>query len=341
MANRRCIYTGNEIDSSDPMLSESIEHIIPLSLGGSNKFVTCDVSRGANNRAGNEIDDAVTSLISVAMLRNKFKLAGHRGKIPNVRFDGFLSDIDAHPEASMIVDSDASVKFEIKGSQTQSQQTVQISGTEGWVEKMLTHKLRQAKHHGNYLSTPFGDIRSEGDIRASVNLAPRESSSEFKFDLVVDLRAHQRALQHFVVKVALCIGHLILGPEWTFGPDGIMLRDALFPRGGEFFSKVRGTLYAEVEGPIKGMLDLAANRHSIAMFRFGNTAVVYIAMFGGDLGVAAVCLSGSAKRYRKGRDRVEPEGHLFQLSDLGSGTPLFVKRSLGEMMRTAYPFFHI
>jgi len=339
VAKPRCIYTGAELRPGDPELKPSPEHIIPLSLGGSNGFVTRDVSVKANNRAGNEIDDRVASLFAVAMLRNRFKLAGHRKTVPDVRLEGTFLDMASHPAGSMVIEADGAVAFDIKGTQKSAGQAIQISGTEEWVEKMLGHRLRQAQHHGGYLTGPLGDIRDEEDIRIAVALSPGEAGREFKSELVVDLSAHQRALQHFIVKIGLCIGHRFLGPEWTFGPDGNLLRRSLFPRGDRFSSKVRGQLYADVPAPVREMLDLAPDRHSIAAFRFKDTTIAFVALFGGDLGVSAVGLSRSAKRYRPSAMRAVPEGRLFQLRNLGAAKPTYVEKSLDQMVLTVNPFF--
>lgn len=339
VAKPRCIYTGAELKPGDPELKPSSEHIIPLSLGGSNSFVTHDVSVNANNRAGNEIDDRVASLFTVAILRNRFKLTGHRKKVPDIRMEGTFLDMESHPAATMVVDADGSVGFDIKGTQTSKGKALQISGTEDWVAKMLGHRLRQAQHHGGYLTGSFGDIRDEEDIRTAVAISPSEAGREFKSELVVDLRAYQRALQHFMLKIGLCIGHRFLGPEWSFGPDGNLLRHSLFPKGDSFSSKVRGQLYADVPTPIRDMLDLAADRHSIAAFRFGNTAAAFVALFGGDLGISVIGLSRSAKKYRSPQLRASPEGQLFQLCDLGAAKPTYVEKSLDQMILSVDPFF--
>lgn len=339
VAKPRCIYTGAELKVGDPDLKPSPEHIIPLSLGGSNGFITRDVSVKANNRAGNEIDNKVASLFTVAILRNRFKLAGHRGIVPNVHMEGTFLDMSSHPDASMVIDADGSVKFNVKGTQTSAGQAVTISGTEDWVAKMLGHRLRQAQHHGGYLSGTFGDIKDEEDIRMAVAISPGEEGREFKSELVVDLHANQRALQHFIVKVGLCIGHGFLGPEWTFGPDGNVLRRSLFPKGDHFLSKVRGQLYADVAGPIKDMLDLAPDRHSVAAFRFNDTAVAFVALFGGVLGISAIGLSRAAKKYRPSALRGVPEGRLFQLQNLGLSKPTYVDKSLDQMLLTVNPIF--
>jgi hypothetical protein len=338
IATRRCIYSGLELVPDDPELGESPEHIIPLSLGGSNGFITNDVSRKANNRAGNEIDDKVASLFAVTILRNKFSLAGHRGRVPDVRMEGTCLDMVSHPSATMIVDAAGSVQFDIAGTQRSAGQAIQISGSEEWVSQMLSHRLRQARHHGANLLTPFGDITDEEDIRVAVAIAAREAGREFKSELVLDLRAHQRALQHFMVKVGLCLGHRVFGPAWSFGPDGILLRRALFPDAAQI-SKVRGTLYAKVDGPIKDMLDIAPDRHSLAVYRFKDKAVAYVALFGGSLGIAAIVLSQSARKYRQGADRNAHEGHLYQLLGISGGKPTLKSKSLDEMLTTVRPGF--
>lgn len=335
----RCIYTGIDLVPDDPELQGSLEHIIPLSLGGSNSFTTPDVSRSANNRAGNEIDDKVASLFAVTILRNQLQLAGHRGKVPDVRMEGTFLDMASQPSATMVVESNGSVAFNIKGMQSGTDGEIKISGQENWVAKMLAHRLRQARHRGGHLLTPFGDITDEEDIEIAVAIADGENGSEFKTQLSFDLRAHQRALQHFAVKVGMCLGHQVFGPEWTFGPDGLRLRRALFPGNDKAMSKIRGTLYADLAKPVEEMLDLAPDRHSLAVFRFNNTGVALIALFGGRLGVAAIGLSRSAGKYRASKLRHEPEGHLYHLSNLSGGKPTFQTRSLDQMVLNVSPFF--
>lgn len=332
VARPRCIYSGDFLDPTDPELAPSPEHIVPMSLGGSNQFVTNDVSRRANNRAGNEIDDRVASLFTVTTLRNQYKLVGHRGIVPDVKIAGQFEDISSRPDATMVVKADGSVEFVLKGSQTEVGQTIQIAGGEDWVAKMLSHRLKQAKHHGGFVTTPLGDIKDEEDIKTAITLATGELGEAFKATLSFDIMAHQRALQHFVVKLALCVGHKTFGPEWTFGPDGNLLRKALFPSAGPFTSTIRGNLSVDVAGPIEEMLDMAKDRHSIAVFRFGDKAITYIALFGGVLGVAGVALSQSAKKYRTGALRKKPEGLLYQLSGMASGKPSYQEKSLTEMM---------
>lgn len=73
-----CPYLGTEIDRS----AATPEHIIPLSLGGSNGF-TVLVDRSVNSKIGSEIDAALASKDALIVSRRaKFGVRGHSNKTP-------------------------------------------------------------------------------------------------------------------------------------------------------------------------------------------------------------------------------------------------------------------
>lgn len=74
-----CPYTNTEIYTN----SSSIEHIIPLSLGGSNGF-TIPVSKEYNCKAGSEIDGDMANDFLILLRRSDFDARGHSNKKPKV-----------------------------------------------------------------------------------------------------------------------------------------------------------------------------------------------------------------------------------------------------------------
>lgn len=85
-----CIYSGKYISQTN----SSVEHIIPLSLGGSNDF-TILVDRSMNSLAGSSVDGKITNdpLVKLNAIRNDFR--GHSGKSP--RLDLKKSNIGDKP----------------------------------------------------------------------------------------------------------------------------------------------------------------------------------------------------------------------------------------------------
>jgi hypothetical protein len=71
-----CIYTDTEITKK----TSSEEHIIPLSLGGSNAF-TIIVDKEFNSKVGSEIDGKLSNDFIINMARSKRGIRGHSNKM--------------------------------------------------------------------------------------------------------------------------------------------------------------------------------------------------------------------------------------------------------------------
>lgn len=70
-----CIYSGKEIIESEA----NVEHIIPLSLGGSDKF-TIMVSKELNSYLGSKVAGKMTQDFLISMDRVKRDGKGHSKK---------------------------------------------------------------------------------------------------------------------------------------------------------------------------------------------------------------------------------------------------------------------
>src|SRR5437016_2823041 len=75
MKESYCIYTDRVI----PKEQVSREHIIPLSLGGSNEFVV-EVSSFRNSELGSQIDGNLGNDLAMQFLRKHHKTRGHRNR---------------------------------------------------------------------------------------------------------------------------------------------------------------------------------------------------------------------------------------------------------------------
>ena len=72
-----CPYTDREI----PKVQSNSEHIIPLSLGGTNEL-TVEVDKKTNDQLGSDLDSALANDFFVAMRRSEYDARGHSGKAP-------------------------------------------------------------------------------------------------------------------------------------------------------------------------------------------------------------------------------------------------------------------
>lgn len=88
-----CPYAGEEMDSA----ACNAEHIIPLSLGGSNSF-TVPVSKTLNAEVGSAIDAALATRDVITMFRRReFDARGHSNKKPEVRIRNATYGADLRP----------------------------------------------------------------------------------------------------------------------------------------------------------------------------------------------------------------------------------------------------
>ncbi|BAU38733.1 hypothetical protein APT_01651 [Acetobacter pasteurianus NBRC 101655] len=337
ISEERCIYSGIKMEDSDENLKKSVEHIIPLSVGGSNAFVTRDVSVQSNNTIGARIDKEFGCLFLVALQRNKYKLTGHRGAVPDIKIDGKITDISSQPHATMIVDKNGEMKIHLEKIQHKiGEEEFIIHGDENWVKYILEARLKQALSKGDILKTPYGSISKEEDIKAVIDVAPKEGGSKFQGEIRFSLDEYHKILSKFIFKIALCIGHITLGPAWTFGPDGNKFRSALNAKNN---SDIRVTGSPQVDTTKElfissGMVKLAPNRHTIVFSRIGNSASVLIALFGGCLGVSLLALSLNAKKYRQGKTRQNVEAVVFSVDGFdGRKSSHFSKNDISHQLQ--------
>ena len=87
-----CPYTDREI----PKVLSNPEHIIPLSLGGTNEL-TIDVDRDSNSQLGHELDGALANDFFVALRRSEYDARGHSGREPWAIFRNASHGNEARP----------------------------------------------------------------------------------------------------------------------------------------------------------------------------------------------------------------------------------------------------
>lgn len=331
---RRCLYTGRDIveGASSDDAHPSREHPIPLSLGGLDAFSVEDVSRAANNEAGNKIDDRLAANPLLLMLRQRYRLEGHRGGVPDLHFQGAFTDINR--DAWLDVTADGQLAWGFPGSSQSRGQAKMLTGSEQQIRGRLASMLRSASTKGLRLQTLWGDIRDADDIEAAILLADKEEGREFKASLRLNLRDFLTALERFCVKVALCAGYKVLGPEWAFGPAGIKLRSTLFASDAALArSGVRGSVQAELPVEFRDALGCGPDRHVVAVVPLRSTTVAIVSLFGGALGHALIELgTAQGRRFYTPAMIAKPIECVFQIHlDRVTGARRLVTRRFTEV----------
>jgi hypothetical protein len=331
----RCIYTGKILDPSNEKLKPSPEHIIPLSLGGSNQFTTHDVSLCANNAAGEQIDDKAASSFPFLLLRHRYQMVGNRKTIPSVKISGEFIDISAR--ARLDINAAGDLEFTFEDEQKTSGKLITLGTTEDRVRFFLKGRLEQAQQRKLRLVTQFGEIKDDEDIEVALLLADRNQGQEFKGRVTIDTAAFNAARAHLMVKIALGLGHRVLGPEWTFGPGGMMLRSHLFPERKDMnFGALKGTIDADIHPVLKETFGLADNRHVMAVLPAKKKTMALIALFGGQAGTAAIDLGIDSRRlFNRAINKGERIDCAFSIPlDVQGSRPL-VTRSIQEIANFA------
>jgi hypothetical protein len=295
IAQDRCIYSELKLDDANPELRQSLEHIVPLSLGGSNGLTINDVSVGANNKAGNEVDDPVASSLPFLIMRHRYGLAGNRGTVPNIKFKGEFQGSQLG-SARLEIDTAGQLSFALDQDKRINGSVVEILSSEPQVRKILSGYLKSARANGKVLTTPFGRITDEEDIEVAIAVANRVSGENFRVPVQIDLEAFHRNLVRFMIKISLGLGHRVLGREWSYGAPGMFLRQGLFPKKGASLPSIRGTTSADFDDRTKEILGIRPDRHILTVMPCGKKTTAIIALFGGELGIGVVNLGYDARR---------------------------------------------
>ena len=286
----RCIYTGHELIDGDDRFRPSHEHIIPLALGGSNGFVTDEVCADANARAGNDIDDAVASLLPYLMLRHRYQLRGNRKVIPKVKLQGEFLDLKA--PASVDIDDQGDMAFRFDDEQQISGNMFTLGTTEERARFLLNGRLKSAQKRKAHLLTPYGEIKDEEDIEIALLCAQRNEGRNFKGRITIDVKEYHAAIARLHVKIALGLANKVLGHAWTFSEGGDLFRSELFRSARDAVPyKIKGQIAEKVPGNVAAICQVKAGYHTLAVFPCGSQTLAIIALFGGECGICVMDLN--------------------------------------------------
>jgi len=202
-----CIYSKNRIynDSHDSTYKASKEHIIPRSIGGSNKFVTFDLSAKCNNDLGSSIDASYLKDPIVSMAANQIGLSDldlpvfSTGSGKNAKFKVDKSG-QVHTEFKLDVNTEYREKCNIE----------EISGSRNEAEKVISGKINK---NGKIYDEKGKKIETLEQARLSYKV---QQESHFQGSFSVDFILHIQMMS----KILLGTGHSLFGREWTFSNIG-------------------------------------------------------------------------------------------------------------------------
>lgn len=226
-----CVYNGTPLNPSSTTGDRpTLEHIIPLSMGGCDAFAINDVSEKANSRAGSEIDGALANDPLVSMQRQTHLLTGHSGTVPAVNLE--LSPLGGRGQRGRLTfsaDKEPEIAFppSIQGSLQESADTgmpMMIESHMPGARKVLQSVLHKAESKGLSLRTldkkPIDSV--EDAIAASSSVTYDTVHSVIHGGLML------HRLERFALKASLAYAHMAFGAVFTGGIDAQRLRDHLW-----------------------------------------------------------------------------------------------------------------
>ncbi|MCY4397338.1 MAG: hypothetical protein OXC10_19615 [Rhodospirillaceae bacterium] len=313
----RCIYCRSELNDNSPPdeLTRSREHIVPFAIGGSNAFSTFDVSKKYNNDYGRDIDAKFIDLLPISIKRQMLNLVGQSGKVPPIVWRGKSMDNGAPSTITIHADWKVECEFDISTDRIdkKTHEILSVSGDADKVKEILFGMLEKYKKHGKRIYSVSGeeittmdDFSRHYDIEESNNFG----SSIVAFDLDVWTRG--------IFKMILGLGHVLLGPDWTFSSDGgDRFRTVLeMDRQRWPINSMKGFTTGELPSEIANVLGIdqevrEQNRHTLAILPYEGQTVAVVSLFGGkDIPEALVGLGGERGKLAVVNETMNPKARI-------------------------------
>src|SRR5687767_15604224 len=148
----RCIYCRCELNSNVPAddFTGTLEHILPLALGGSAAFATPDASKKYNNDFGSSIDARFADQLPLAIKRHKFRIPGQSGKVPPIALKARSEDNGEPLTIEFGIDGTLNVIFPptVIDDQKRSHLARLVAGSPENVREILAGMLKKAQRSG-------------------------------------------------------------------------------------------------------------------------------------------------------------------------------------------------
>ena len=312
----KCIYCRSELNQNSPAdeMTRSKEHIVPYALGGSDLFSTMDVSTKYNNDFGRDIDAKFINLLPVSIKRHTLQLAGRSGKIPPIvwharSLDNKPSTITIHSDGKV----ECSFNIATERSEEETHENLSVSGSRDQVMGILSGILAKSVKKGKTIYSVAGEeIITIDDFAKHFKI---EESDRFKASIrAFDFEIWTRG----IFKMILGLGHLILGPEWTFSSDGGDRIRTVLAADREHWPNhaIKGFTTGELAGQIAHVLGISAevrerNIHTLAILPNESEFVAIVSLFGGkDVPEALVALGSERGKLAVVNEMMETKARI-------------------------------
>jgi hypothetical protein len=293
-----CIYCRQELNDNEPAdsMTHSHEHIVPWALGGSNGFSTNEASKRYNNDLGRDVDAPLINLMPLAIKRHMLGIEGQSGSIPDIRWRA--RSMDNGEPATITITPDGKVDYAFVGvvaEDVKKKYTEKlVGGSPDRVRAVLAGMLAKAQKTGHTFYSMTGQkisARQDFEQYFTVEATDLFHARVQAFDFHVWVRG--------IFKMVLGLGHLVLGPQWTFSADGgDRIRSVLFCEPKDWpANSLKGFATGNIPDEMATILRItpqvrADNLHTLAILP-GPQPTAIISLFGGDGIPEAIVTLGS------------------------------------------------
>lgn len=271
------------------------EHIVQFALGGSNEFTTRDASHKYNSDLGRDIDAKFINLLPLAIKRHMLKLVGESGTIPPIVWRA--KSLDNGEPATITIHPDGHLEYAFDRVVITEGKERLVAGSPDQVREMLAGMLAKAKKKGETIYSKTGErIAGLQDFEQYFEVEETNlfHASVRAFDFDVWVRG--------IFKIVLGLGHIILGPDWTFSSDGgDRIRSVLFCDREHWPARsLKGFTTGELPPTICQAAGITpavreANQHTLAILPQDKEPLAIVSLFGGEGVPEALVTLGSER----------------------------------------------
>lgn len=279
MPTTHCIYSGDPLDPEP----RPPEHIIPLSMGGSNDFVTNDVCSKANHRAGSEIDGALADDVFVKIYRQKFALVGYSHDVPNVEFPLVPKEANVK-NAGRFVIPPVGAAFpvlppSVQGSIAESLATgrpIRIEAQTENAREIAENLFRRVKAKGLALRAIDGRQLNSPEELLATGIRSTEDTVHAGYQIASTLHK----LERFALKASIAYAHKVLGDAFSQSDDAKHLRNQLWHRTARWSATGLEGRVGAIPGSLAARIDLPDNFHTLQLTFIDDGVIAFGALFG-------------------------------------------------------------
>lgn len=292
----KCIYCEIELNfktKGEPN-SASEEHIIPLSIGGSNGFTTLDVCKRSNNDLGSSVDAPFSNTLPIAIKRHELKIKSSSGKIPPIVWHGH-SDDGIPGKMTIHSDGTGDIAFEpsVVRNNIGNVEVISVGAPEEIFNTIIAGKINKMNKSNGTLRSMSGEQLTTLDDVFSV--AEEKLIDRINFKIAY---FEQEAWTRGILKIALGIGHKILGEEWSFGHEASKIRQIVINSIDNWKTDPSGQISCELDRKLRLPLGKTVQVRDASLHTVGilpgpdGNGIMAISLFGGNNVPESVIFAG-------------------------------------------------